>query len=165
STQTNTPLTASNPDHYFGVDANIQITPLTPVNEVTHNGIDHSETFTITVTALPDTSQLDAADVAFSTPAISYPGNTPDLAAPTSATFVSRTGNVATYTVTINSDTAGTFEVKASDDITFSSSMSPNSPLVLTRATGDGFSDANGSDSPDAVKNYVDANIAITPAT
>jgi uncharacterized repeat protein (TIGR01451 family) len=170
STITNTPLTANNPDHYFGVDANIQITPLTPVNEVTHNGIDHSETFTITVTALPGTSQLNAADVSFSTPTISYPGNTPDLSAPTSATFVSRTGNVATYTVTINSDKAGTFEVKAGDNITFSSPNSPNTaqnpnPLTLTRTTGDGFSDSNGSDSRDAVKNYVDALISITPLT
>ncbi len=165
STVTNTPVTANNPDHYFGVDVFIQIAPLTPVNEVTHNGINHAETFTITVTALPGTGQLDAADVSFSTPTISYPLGAPDLAGPTSATFVSRAGNVATYTVTINSDRAGTFEVKASDTVTFTSSMSPNSPFRLTRTTGDGFSDANGSDSPDAVKNYVNALIRITPLT
>jgi hypothetical protein len=159
STVTNTPVTASNPDHYFGVDAFIQITPLTPANEV-----GHAETFTITVTALPGTGQLDPADVTFSTPTITYPGQTPDLSAPTSATFVSRTGNVATYSLTINSDKTGTFEVKASDDITFTSSMSPNSPFTLTRTTGDGFSDANGSDSPDAVKTYVNAFITIAPS-
>src|SRR5262249_28076356 len=34
STITNTPVTANNPDHYFGVDANITITPLNPVNVV-----------------------------------------------------------------------------------------------------------------------------------
>ena len=89
--------------------------------------------------------------------------HTPDLSAPTSATFVSRTGNVATYTVTINSNKAGTFEVKAGDTVTFTSSMSPNSPPTLTRTTGDDFSDANGSDSPDAVKTYVDALISIAP--
>jgi uncharacterized repeat protein (TIGR01451 family) len=163
STVTNTPLTANNPDHYFGVDANIQITPLTPVNEVSH-----AETFTITVTALPGTSQLNPADVTFSTPTITYPGLTPDLSAPTTATFVSRTGNVASYSLTINSDKTGKFEVKASDNITFSSASSPNTaqnpnPLTLTRTTGDGFSDANGSDSPDAVKTWVDAFITIAP--
>ena len=75
------------------------------------------------------------------------------------ATFDHRTGNVAFYTVTINSSVTGTFEVKASDNISFSSPMSPNTaqnpnPLTLTRTTGDGYvvpgSPSPGSDSPDA---------------
>jgi hypothetical protein len=149
----NTPVTANNPDHYFGVDAFISITPAHPYNEV-----GHAETFTITVTALPGTSQLNAADVSFATPTVSYPGLTPDLSGPATATFVSRTGNVATYSLTINSDTPGTFEVKASDDIKFTSPLSPNS-LTLTRTTGDGVSQ----DSPDALKTYEDAYVTIAP--
>jgi uncharacterized repeat protein (TIGR01451 family) len=166
-TVSNTPVgPRTNPDHYFGVDAFISITPAHPYNEV-----GHAETFTVTVTALPDTSQLAAANVSFATPTITYPGMTPDLSAPTTATFVSRSGNVATYSVTVNSDQTGTFEVKASDAITFSSPASPNTaqnpnPLTLTRATGDGYVVPGnlGSDSPDAFKTWVDAYIKIQPS-
>jgi uncharacterized repeat protein (TIGR01451 family) len=160
-----TPVNDHNPDHYFGVDAFIQITPAHPFNEV-----GHAETFTITVTALPGSGQLDPSHVIFSTPTITYPGQTPDLAHPATATFVSRSGNVATYSVTINSDQTGTFEVKASDAITFSAPDSPNTvqnpnPLTLTRTTGDGYVVPGnlGSDSPDAFKTWVDAFIKIAP--
>jgi hypothetical protein len=148
----------------FGVDAFIQITPLSAFNEV-----NHEETFTITVTALPDSTQLNPAAVTFSTPAITYPGLTPGLEAPASATFVSRSGNVATYSLKINSATTGTFEVKASDDITFSSPAypSPFNTLTLTRTTGDGYTvpgnPSPGGDSPNAFTTYVDAFIKIGP--
>jgi uncharacterized repeat protein (TIGR01451 family) len=159
STVTSTPVSATNPDHYFGVDAFISITPQQATNPV---GTAH--TFTITVTALPGTIALNAANVSFATPTITYPGLTPDLAHPATATFVSRTGNVATYSLTINSSQAGTFEVKASDTVTFSSASSPNT-LPLTRTTGDGYTDANGSDSLDAFKTYTNGNIKLAGLT
>src|SRR5207248_674244 len=61
-------------------------------------------------------------------------------------------GNVATWTGTIKSSAAGTLTVSATDTGTMGG-------VAVTRATGDGKS----GDSPSAVKNYVDANIQITP--
>jgi hypothetical protein len=156
----------SNPDHYFGVDAFIQITPQQATNPV-----NTPHTFTITVTALPGVPDLNSSFVTFSTPTITYPGGAPDLAAPTTATFDHRSGNTAFYTLTINSSVAGAFEVKARDNITFSSPMSPNTaqnpnPLTLTRTTGDGYvvpgTPSPGSDSADAFKSYFSLTIVKT---
>ena len=68
----NTPVTANNLNHYFAAAPSSASRRRHPFNEVGHR-----ETFTITVTALPDTSQLNAADVTFATPTITYPGGMP----------------------------------------------------------------------------------------
>ena len=65
---------------------------------------------------------------------------------------------MATWTVTIDSDAAGTFNVTASDTVTMGG-------VAVTRSTGDGFSSDDGGDGASAVKNYVDALIGITPLT
>src|SRR5262249_20532318 len=67
-------------------------------------------------------------------------------------------GNTATFTITINSDSAGTFTVTAEDTVTMGG-------VAVTRTTGDGFTSGDGSDSPSAVKNYVNALISISPLT
>jgi hypothetical protein len=125
------------------VNALIHITPLTPINEV-----NHAEIFTVTVNAFPagtGTPTFGALGVTISP-------------APTSTTISPATinGNTATWTVTINSSAAGTFNVQASDVVTMGG-------VAVTRTTGDSFTSDDGSDGPSAVKNYVDANIAITP--
>src|SRR5439155_185313 len=86
------------------VDANVQISPLNPVNAV-----NNAETFTITVTALP----ANTGTPSFALPTVSFPNGTPGTVGP--VTLVGINGNVATYTETINNATAGTFTVKASD--------------------------------------------------
>jgi Prealbumin-like fold domain len=127
------------------VDAKIAITPLNPVNEV-----GTPETFTVTFTAYPagtGTPAFSGGTNGITIGVSPSPGSESDTCG--SPTI---NGNVATCTVTINSPTAGTFTVSATGNVTMGG-------LQLTRATGDG---AHG-DSPSAVKNYVDANIAITP--
>src|SRR5207237_1098686 len=84
------------------------------------------ETFTITVTALPDT----AGAPQFALPTVTFPRVAPSTVGP--ATPVSVVGNVATYTVTINNPTVGAFTVQASDQITIGG-------LALTRTTSDGL--------------------------
>jgi hypothetical protein len=126
------------------VDATIQISPLTPVNEV-----NHSEIFTVTVNAFPagtGTPSFGPLSVAVSG------GLTPTVSPATIS------GNTATWTVTINSDTAGTFTVQATDTETMGG-------VAVTRQTGDVFASGDGSDSASAVKNYVDALISISPLT
>src|SRR5437667_207936 len=126
--------------HY--VDANIVISPLSPVNEV-----GSAEVFTITVTALPDTA---AGTPSFALPTVTFPGGAPG---PVGAVIpVSTVGNVATYTVTINNPTVGAFTVQASDVITMGG-------VAVTRATSDGLHN----DGSNATKHYVDANIVISP--
>jgi hypothetical protein len=130
--------------HY--VNADIAISPLTPVNEVKH-----AEVFTVTVNAFPDTTGAPSfgALSIVTTPV-------PDGGVTISPATI--TGNTATWQVTINSDKAGTFTVQASDVVTMGG-------VAVTRTTGDGFTSPDGSDSPSAVKNYVDALIAISPLT
>ena len=95
------------------VDAIIQITPLTPVNEV-----GNAETFTVTATAFP----AGAGAPTFATPTVAFPGGAPGtvgavtpLAGPTQQSDGSW---VETWTETIDSDAAGTFNVQASDTVT-----------------------------------------------
>ena len=125
------------------VDANISITPLTPVNEV-----GNAETFTVTETAFPAGTGAELRRARRH----GQRRPDPDRQRP------DRQRHVATWTVTIDSDAAGTFNVQASDTVTMGG-------VAVTRTTGDGFSSGDGSDSPSAVKNYVDALIAITPLT
>jgi 2C-methyl-D-erythritol 2,4-cyclodiphosphate synthase len=129
------------------VDANIAITPLTPVNEV-----GNAETFTVTFTASPAATGTPAFGGGTNGITIGVspaPGSESDTCA--SPTI---NGNVATCTVTINNNSSGTFTVNATGKVTMGG-------VQVTRATGDG---AHG-DSTSAVKNYVDAHIAITPLT
>src|SRR5262249_48199664 len=118
------------------VDANIQISPLNPVNEV-----GHPETFTITVTALPG----NLSNPQFSTPIVPFPGGAPGTVG--AVTPVSVVGNVATYTIAINSLITGAFTVQASDVITIGG-------VAMTRTTSDGLHN----DGSNATKHYVDAN-------
>ena len=62
-----------------------------------------------------------------------------------------------TWTETINSTTAGTFNVQASDAVTMGG-------VTVTRTTGDGVTTGDGSDSASAVKNYDTINTSQTPA-
>ena len=115
------------------VDALIGITPLTPVNEVKH-----AEVFTVTVTAFPAATGTPS----FGTPTVTVSGGlTPTVSGLTIS------GNTATFTVTINSTSAGTFTVTASDVVTMGG-------VAVTRTTGDGFTSGDGSDyAAPAVKN------------
>jgi hypothetical protein len=126
------------------VDALISITPLTPVNPV-----NSPEMFTVTVTAFPGTTGMPN----FGTLNVTVTGDiTPTISGPTLS------GNMATWTVTINSNASGTFNVQARDTVTMGG-------VTITRTTGDGYTGPDGSDSASAVKNYVDALIAISPLT
>jgi prealbumin domain-containing protein len=125
-------------------DANIAITPLTPVNEV-----GHAEVFTVTFTAAgtgtPDfTTGTNGITIGVSpTPDTT---NTNTCASP----VIDITGTVATCTVTINNSVPGTFTVTATGKVTVDG-------IQFTRQTGD---NAHG-DSPSAVKTYVDARLKI----
>src|SRR4029077_793258 len=128
------------------VDAKIAINPLAPVNEV-----GNAETFTVTFTAIP---------AGTGTPSFASPLTvkvTPTGATESDTCFSGTggwtvTGNVLTCTVTINSSTAGTFTVNVTGSVT-------EGGVKVTRSTGDGLT----GDSANAVKNFVDAKIAITP--
>ena len=122
----------------------IGITPLTPVNPV-----GSPEMFTVTVTAFPGTTGTPSFGALTATVS---GGLTPTVSAATI------NGDIATWTVTIDSNTSGTFTVQASDTVTMGG-------LAITRTTGDGFTSGNGNDSSSAVKNYVNALIGITPLT
>ena len=134
----------SKPALLLCADALIGITPLTPVNEV-----GNAETFTVTATAFPAGTGADVrhADGDLPGGAPGTVGTVTPLAGPTQQPDGSW---VETWTETINSAAAGTFNVQASDTVTMGG-------VAVTRTTGDGFSDSDGSDSPSAVKNYVDA--------
>jgi hypothetical protein len=135
------------------VDALISISPLTPVNEVKN-----AEVFTITVHAFP----AGTGTPAFGVPAVTFPGGAPGTVGPVtplSGPTQQPDGTwIETWTETINSTVAGTFNVQASDKVTMGG-------VAVTRTTGDGFMSGDGSDGPSAVKNYVDALIAISPLT
>ncbi len=126
------------------VTASITITPnaVDPVND--------AETFTITVTADPASTTLS-----FALPTISFPG-APGSVGP--VTFVSQVGDVATYTVTIDSATPGTFVIDASDVVTFTDGFNPPDSTTVTTTT-----DGTAPDSGPATKNFVNASITITP--
>src|SRR5205085_1231426 len=126
--------------HY--VDANIVISPLNPVNEV-----GNAETFTITVTALPDTAP---GTPQFGVPVVTFPGGAPGTVGLISAASIN--GNIATYTIAINNPTVGAFTVNASDVITMGG-------VAVTRTTSDGLHN----DGSNATNHYVDANIVISP--
>src|SRR5207249_5008089 len=74
-------------------------------------------------------------------------------------TFVSQVGNVATYTVAINSATAGTFTANASDTVTMGGVTVTRDTDPATASIGAG----PGGSGP-AVKTYEDARITITPS-
>ena len=121
------------------VDANITITPLVSTNEV-----GHAHVFTVTVTAIP----AGATPVSFATPVVSV------VPAPGSllVSALSGTGNTRTFTITINSTAPGAYSIQASDQVTMGG-------VTVTRTTGD----AHAGDSASAVKNFVDATIALSP--
>src|SRR5262249_29274350 len=123
------------------VDATISITPQTAANEV-----NQQETFTITVTADP----AGTGTPTFATPTVTFPDGTPSTVA--GPNLVGITGNLATYTLSINTTTPGMFTVEATAMVTMGG-------VTVTRTTGDGLS----GDSPSAVKTYVDGFITIGP--
>ena len=112
------------------------------------NEVGHAHVFTVTVTQNPGSATAAAtANVTYSvTP-------TPGTISSTCGTSVPFVGNTATCTITINSTTAGTFTANATATFTVGG-------VVVTRTT-----DGTGGDSGPAVKQYVDANIAISPLT
>jgi hypothetical protein len=86
------------------VDANISITPLTPTNPV-----NSPEQFTVTVHALPAATGTPS----FGAPVVTVSGGlTPTVSA------LTINGNTATFTITINSPSAGVFTVTALDTVT-----------------------------------------------
>ena len=109
------------------------------------NEVGHQHVFTITVTSIPGTETTFNSITPHVVP-------TPDSMVSTCNNPVI-TNNVATCTVTINSNSAGVFTATATADLT---------------VNGFGISvttDGVGADSGPAVKTYVDALIGITPAT
>ncbi len=125
------------------VDASIAITPSTSTNEV-----GNAHTFTVTVTAMPGL----ATPVVFNSITVSVTP-TPDITNTNTCASPTVNGNVATCTVTINNSTAGTFTINASATVTMGGT-------AVTRSTS-GNSGPGGSGS--ATKNFVDANITISP--
>jgi hypothetical protein len=130
------------------VDAFIKIAPQTKDNEV---GNEH--VFTVTFTALPGT----ATPVSFGTITASVSptaGLTEDVSSCGSPTI---NGNTATCTLTINSNTAGTYVANATGTVTIGGTA------VLQRTTAPDGSAAGPGGSGPATKHYVDANISIGP--
>ncbi len=126
------------------IDASITIAPAAGVNEV-----DHSHTFAVTVTAMPG----GATPVSFGTITTSI-DPTPDGTEVSTCDTPSGTGNTRSCTVTIDSSTAGTFTANAAATVTMGE-------VTVSRSTsGNSGSDGSGP----AVKNFVDASIAIGPA-
>jgi hypothetical protein len=128
------------------VDANIQIGPASATNAINANHV-----LTITVNALNGT--IDAGPHTATAMILSGPG------AFVGSNQCTYTGGAATAscTLTITSAVVGTTVVQASSDI-------PVGGVVITRTTGTAANTASGG-SGDASKNWVDANINITPAT
>jgi uncharacterized repeat protein (TIGR01451 family) len=127
------------------VDANIQITPATATNEVGHA---HTLTGHVNVN--------DGSGAGF----VNAPAGTVITFTITSgsATFVAGNtcivaGSTGSCSVQIDSQTAGTNEIKAATTLSVSG-------ISLTRVTN-----GTSGNSGDALKTYVDANIQITPAT
>ncbi|MFL5981692.1 MAG: beta strand repeat-containing protein [Gaiellaceae bacterium] len=115
------------------------------------NEVGHAHTFTITVTAFP----AGATPVTINAPTVTF-SPVPTTVGP--VTFVSLVGNVATYTVTINSPTAGKFTANASDTVTMGSVTVTRDTDPATATIGSG----PGGSGP-ATKTFVDAYIVITP--
>ncbi len=110
------------------------------------NEVGHAHTFTVTVTSLPGQTTVFNSI----TPSVSP---TPDLGSTSTCAKPTINANVATCTLTINSDTAGVFTANASATLTvngFQSTVSTNGQ--------------NGNSGP-ATKTYVDSSIGITPQT
>jgi hypothetical protein len=128
------------------VDANIQITPATATNPLGTNHV-----LTITVNALGGT--IDAGPHTATASIVSGPGSF--VGSPT-CTYTGG-GATASCTVTITSNVVGTTVVSATSNI-------PVNGVVITRTTGTAVNTASGG-SGNASKNWVDANIQITPAT
>jgi hypothetical protein len=129
------------------VDAFITITPQTADNEVGHQHV-----FTVTFTALPG----NATPVSFGaisasvSPTSGLTANTSTCGSPTV------NGNVETCTLTINSNTAGTYTANASGAVTIGGAS-------LSRTTAPDGSAAGPGGSGPATKHYVDAFITISP--
>lgn len=141
STNGNAGPDGSGPATKRWVDASIAIAP----NDV--NEVGQSHTFTITVTAIPSGA----------TP-VGFPSITTSVSpAPTTQSNTCATpqiqGNVATCTLTINSDTPTIYTANAATTVTIGS-------VTLTRAT-DGNAGPGGSGP--ATKGYVDARIRLAP--
>src|SRR5262249_18007633 len=145
-TAVNTALGGSGNASKNWVDANIRISPATASNEI---GTNHG--LTITRNALNGT--IDAGPHTPTATIVSGPGS---VAGPNTGTH---TGGAATAscTVTITSATPGVTVVSATSDI-------PVNGVVITRTTGTAQNTASGG-SGNASKNWVDANIQITPGS
>jgi adhesin/invasin len=125
------------------VDANIQLSPLTPTNEI---GTPH--TFTAHVNVNNGSGFANAPDgtqVGFTI--LNGPGSL-------GASSCTTSGGTGTCTVTLTSATAGVTTLQASTTVSVGG-------LSLTRTTGD----THNGDSANAVKTWVDANIQISPPT
>ena len=127
------------------VDANVSITPQEATNEV---GSGH--VFTITTEAFPAGTTATLVSI---TPTLSPAHATTSTC--DSPTTPAGEPNKRTCTVTLNSSSAGQFELNASAVWSFTG-LATN----VTRSTS-GNSGPNGSDS--AIKHFVDANVSITP--
>ena len=126
--------------HY--VTATLTITPTTATNEV-----GHAHTFTLTLTASPDDAGTPSNFII--TPSINSTTNLTQNTTTCATPNVS--GNVATCTYTINANTAGSYILNATGEVTIGSET-----IHLTTVGGTGI---NGP----ATKHYVDASISITP--
>ncbi len=128
---------------WVNVDANIQISPLTD-----NNALGDPHVFTGHVNVNPGTGFVNApAGTTINFNIVSGPGTL----TPTSCQTIGATGSC---TVTLNSSTPGQTVVRAATSVVVGGQ-------TLNRATGDGLA----GDSANAVKNWVDANIQISPLT
>jgi hypothetical protein len=137
---------SSGPASKTWVDANIQISPQTAANPLGANHV-----LTITVNALG--GNIDAGPHTATASIVSGPGSF--VGSPT-CTYTGG-GTTASCTVTITSATPGTTVVSATSNI-------PVNGIAITRTTGTAANTASGG-SGNASKNWVDANIQITPGS
>ena len=122
------------------------------------NAVGNEHTFTINVTPLAAGATIDSVTI---TPSLSPVPVAPQTTSNTCATPTLSSG-VYSCTLTVNSPTPGTFTANASTTVNFSSAGGTPSTASVTRSTS-GTSGPAGSGP--ATKRFVDANIAITPAT
>jgi len=134
------------------VDANVSITPLSDVNEVKHQ-----HTFTITTNAFPagTTPQLTSI-----LPTVSPAPTT--LSTSCGTPVLSNGGNTATCTVTINSDSAGTYTANATANWHFTD-PDPNSVPATADVSRSTAGNSGPGGSAGGTKRYVDAYITINP--
>ena len=128
------------------VNANIQIAPATDNNAINTNHV-----LTITINALGGT--IDPGPHTATASIVSGPGT---FVGPNTCTYTGGAAT-ATCTVTITSAVTGQTIVSATSDI-------PVSGVTITRTTATAVNTSAGG-SGNAVKNWVNANIAIAPAT